>query len=370
MISEMYVRLICEEIQAFSSNDILEMIDPDDLEKIKQKDPHPYFKAFVLAHEGISSPRFVGDTLNTEIIWPAKAIQSMKNFIKKGIKFFKGHNKDNSISNREALGKIVATKEMIIKNKLSNVVVGYFPSDKKEEIKKMNICSMEALWNFIKRGGKIIADSLKELTGVALGNSINKKPAFEGARELGFVQAFENIKGEQEMEITFNDVETFVKQRNVYPSQLYSFEQIKADRVFIPEFNEIESREKDLKQKLETSEKEKESAIKGKEKSDLSLLKFTSKDKISEIIKKATEGKSSDYKNKFEKFVLKKSESWDKFDDESIIKNITLIQNDLNELMAGIDDKTPLPKDDKNKNDDKEYPENKSENNPALNYDV
>ena len=51
-----FITLISEPLQAFSSSQVLEMIDPADLEQIRARDPHPFFKAWVLAHEGYLPP--------------------------------------------------------------------------------------------------------------------------------------------------------------------------------------------------------------------------------------------------------------------------------------------------------------------------
>ena len=94
--------------------------------------------------------------------------------------------------------------EKEIDGKLHHVFISYHPSDVREEAKNYDICSQEAEWNFFEEAGKLFADSIEKLTGVALGNSDQQTPAFSGARRLGFVQALENklndnIKGDLKM---------------------------------------------------------------------------------------------------------------------------------------------------------------------------
>lgn len=366
MIIEAFIELVSIELQAFSSNEILDMIDPVDLAKIKESDPHPFFKAWVVAQEGISTPRFVGRTKPVKISWPKKAIQATAGFIKKGIKFFQGHNKDNSTDGRPYLGEIVASKIMEIEGKLSSVVVGYFPGENIEQVKKQNVCSMEAIWNLAKTAAGYVSEGIKKLTGIALGNGNFDKPAFAGAGELAQVQAFEDTKINKEnkemSDITYGMVESFVKdpRNNVKPSQFFTWEQIQADRVFLPNFKEIESREKELSDSLEKAKGETEKLQEENQKNVLLLQKTTVKPRLEKML----EGKEDDLK----KFILKKSDAWDNLSDEFITKQIAAIEEDYKFFKAGEPDDTQLPPPGtppgKNPPDDANDPDK----NPALNW--
>ena len=360
-----YVRIIAV-MQAFSSQEIIEMIDPADMQKIKAGDPHPFFKAWVLAHEGESSPRFAGDSNQVKITWPRSAIQSMQNFIKKGIKFFTGHNRDNSTEGRPSLGEIVASKEMEIDGRLSSVVVGYFPPESAGEAKKMDVCSFEAVWDLIKTGAGVVADKLRELTGVALGNSAKDKPAFDGARELASVQAFEDNKdkteGENKMsEITFHDVESYVKKNRVFPSQLFDWGQITADRFFIPEIKAFEEKIKTAEDALDGVTKEKEKLLTEKKAADDLLLRTTAKSRIEGIIK--------DKPEKLRKVILKKVEKWEDFSDDAVKANIAAVEEDYNDLVAAVPDGTTVPDSTKSKTEN-QAAEKTAAGNPALNFDA
>jgi len=365
-----FITLISEPIQAFSSSEILGMIDPGDLDRIKAADPHPFFKAWVLAHEGESRPRFAGEANPIRVSWPKRAIQATVNAIKKGIKFFFRHNQDNSTNGRPELGEIVASKLMDIGGKLSHVVIGYFPPETRDRAKSLDVCSMEAIWDMAKDGAGYIANGIRELTGVALGNGNFDKPAFAGAGELASVQAFEkegegddpgNKQGEHEMEITFKGVESYLKTNRVYPHQVYTWQDILDDKSFSVDVKEIESKAAKLAEDLEKARQENEQLKTENQNSVLSLQKITVKDKLAELLK--------DKPEKLREFILKKSGSWNEFSDESITAQITAAEEDYKFLAADKPDPTEIPAGGGGSSTG-EDPAQKAATNPALNWDV
>lgn len=221
-------------------DEILHRIPYEDLMMIKEHDPHPYFRAYSIAQEGEYSPKIVDEGYK-KITWTKKAIQSLKNIVIKGIKFFKGHNADNSTNNREDFGEVVANFEKVIGDKTHHIVIGYFPD--KSKVVDNDIVSMEADWTFLDNAGQWIAEKIEQITGIALGDSKKEQPAFSGARVLGEVQAL----GEGEKEMTFAEVRQFVIDHNVYPWQLFSIETMKADREFGKLLVEAEAKEKKYK---------------------------------------------------------------------------------------------------------------------------
>lgn len=239
------VILQCLKIQALTNDEILALIPADTLSAIRAKDPHPFFQAYSICHEGTSTPTILGDTARP-IHWTRRAVQSIKNVIKNGVKFFLGHNADNSTDNRRELGEVVASFEKEIDGVLHHVAISYHKPEVREEVKKYDICSQEAEWNFFDVAGNMVADTLESMTGIALSSSDIDQPAFSGAKRLGMVQAFgadtleNNHKGEPKT-MTFEELKAEIKNKNVWPSQLYSIEDIKEDRKFAPVFTEAET---------------------------------------------------------------------------------------------------------------------------------
>jgi hypothetical protein len=252
-------------IQALNQNEILGLIPADTLAKIKETNPHPYFQAFSIAHEGSARPKVLGETEQKPVVWSRRAIQSIKNIVTKGVKFFKRHNKDNSTEGRKDYGEVVADTQKEIDGKLHHIVVGYFPD--KEAVKDCDVCSQEANWGLLETAKNFVADTITKLTGIALANSSEELPAFPGAKRLGSVQALqiqafeyeeisieandqtinsavESGKGDLNfMDLTqagIRDLLNEVKRRQTLPSQLFSVDDIKADRELRKIFDEVE----------------------------------------------------------------------------------------------------------------------------------
>jgi hypothetical protein len=259
--------ILCFRDLKLTQNEILNKIDNNDMQRIKQNNPHPFFRAYDLAMEGEFSPKVLGEENIKSIKWTRKAIQSIKNVALKGIKFFKGHNEDNSTDDRESFGEVVANyeTETEIDNKTHHIIIGYFPD--KSLVVNDDIISMEAEWSFFDYAGKWIADKLSSVTGIALGATKNgEQPAFSGARLLGEVQALEKgIKMSDEKKLNFYDLQKSVKEMNVFPHQIFTLDQLKEDREFGKHFIEFETKEKkfveDIKV-LETRAKTAEDKIK------------------------------------------------------------------------------------------------------------
>lgn len=260
------VFLNCIKIQAFSNNEILEMIPPDTLVDIKLQDKHPYFQVYSLCHEGISNPKLLGQTKQRPILWTRKAIQSIKNIVLKGIKLFKGHNKDNSVENREAFGEVIHDFQKEIKGKLHHLVVTYHKPEHKNIAKDLNIISQEGIWNFLESAKGIIADSVETITGIAGGNSEYQMPAFSEAKRLGFVQAFEgpkdkgaNMSDYQAKKLSFKEWVNMKDEFRVIPNQLFTIEDLKTDKEFGKIFEQLDNlvKENDTLKKKHEKEIEK-----------------------------------------------------------------------------------------------------------------
>jgi len=236
----MRVTLSVQALASFTQEEILAMVPAAKLEEIRKTDEHPFFQAYCIAHEGVSTPTILGDTAKP-ITWFRKAVQSIKKVLLAGVKFFSGHNSDSSTEGREALGEVVADLQREVEGNLNHIVVGYFPD--KARVADMDICSQEAEWDLIPTPQGFIADTLSKLTGIALSSSRDSTPAFAGARRLGMVQALESNAGVPAKEtrnmptdlttVPFAELETEMKRRNVWPSQLWSHdEMIKKDREY------------------------------------------------------------------------------------------------------------------------------------------
>jgi hypothetical protein len=283
-LTQAFVDLQAVKIKAFK--DYLHLILPEKMAEIKEKDSHPFFQVYSICHEGVSSPRIIGDAARP-IEWTRRAIQSLKNIIMRGVKFFKGHNDDSSTIGRRQLGEIVGDGQEEIKGKLHHIVVGYFSKENREEAKTLDVCSQEAEWNFFEKAGKWIADKIETLTGIALGESGKDEPAFRDAGRLSMVQAFNTQAESQKREektmpekLSFSELKTQIREMNVHPSQLYSFDELKKDKEYDREFKVFDELQESLKKseaKILTLEDEKKNLAK-------QTLQSTAKMRLQKIV--------------------------------------------------------------------------------------
>jgi hypothetical protein len=361
-----YLSLQCLS-SSLTSSEIMVLIDSDTISRIKATDPHPFFQAYSICHEGTSQPSILGDTARP-IHWTRAAVQSIKNIILKGVKFFKGHNADNSTENRESLGEIVASTEREIGGKLHHIAVGYFPN--KEKVSDSDICSQEANWNLFEQAGHWFAGTIDKLTGIALSNSKVDKPAFTDAKRLGIVQAFtadegdkNKLVGDTTMDlstVSFSELAGEMKRRNTFPHQLFTLDEIKADKQIIPLVDELDKLRKEI-------------TVKDKSLKDLEVEKTTLSKKIESVtakeklIKILTDKKLVTVSDKQKAFIEKRFKGIEDTSDEGFKK---YIESEIEE-RKNILDIEGLPKDEIVSNDDTTSATDatKAKNNPLLEED-
>ena len=355
-------------IEAFSQNEILSMIDPGTLSKIKEKDDHPFFQAYTMAHEGTSKPKLLGEGYK-DIHWSKKAIESIKKIVTKGVQFFVNHNSDNSTNNRKSLGEIVGDQVKEINGKLHHIIVGYFPPDTREEAKKYDVISQESNWNFIEQAGRLFADSIEKLTGIALGDSNYDKPAFREAKRLGFVQAFENEGKNMNFDeikkaITFDQIKQLVGERTIRPWQLFNEEDMLDDRVFGKKISEYDN----MKAELDRIGKE----LKEKDDMITSLNKKAQLADIDTRLGKVLETKQFTDKqlNYIKNVFAKKKESLNDLTDNGLTQFIDEQEQNYKEVMkyAGVDDNDLDNTQKPNNQDETDF--TKAENNELLTEDL
>lgn len=190
--------ILCGQAADFMApEEIAAVIGQAEIERIKQSDPNPYFRAVVLAHEGEAEPlRLAGGIpVRGRIRWTREAIKSMARRpltkLVDGLHQFKiAAGRINFSGTAPEVAREVGRTQREINGKLSEIGVFYAPPEKRDALKNKIAVSIEALWTIAKKGAESVAEKMDRLFRVTgWGESDNTAPAFPGARFLGDLAA-------------------------------------------------------------------------------------------------------------------------------------------------------------------------------------
>lgn len=366
------ITLVSHRVQGFSQNQILDMINPSDLDKIKQSDEHPFFQVYSICHEGTHTPRLIGQTARP-ITWTRQAIQSIKNVVLKGVKIFKGHNADSSTDNRKPYGEIVAETQKEIDGKLHQLAITYHAPDVKEEAKKMDSVSHEGEWNFFEKAGQLVANTIEKMTGIAGFNSNEETPAFNGAVRLGMVQAYDNNDGVQPNNNSVGDTKTMTyeeirkhldfgmfkraaRDMNIHPWQIFEEEDLKNDRQFGKLFDEKQT----LLTEKETLQKQLEESLNNNKVLEKQTQMIDATTRLGNIIKEKS------LTEKQQKFVVDRfNDGIEDLSDEGLKKHVdSELESFKTMAKYYVDKELDLPEGNNSDNNPDDY--NSPENNPLI----
>jgi hypothetical protein len=221
-------------ILSMATDEIRAMIPEDVLRRIKNDDPDPLFKAFVVGHLGTSYPKEVGKG-SIIIKWIQSAIRSLVDVLKRGTKVFHGHNADSSHGERTSIGEVVGKVLKDIKGQMSAIAAVYiYPMFNHLTL---DVASIEADVTVDPQSpDEFKAVGVNEITGIALGDSSNETPAFSGAKLIGQLQAFRNqsiqsSKGDDMDKMTIDEIRTVIKENSIPPSDLFDRETLTDDPI-------------------------------------------------------------------------------------------------------------------------------------------
>lgn len=212
---------ILAKIQNMSSAELMSIIPADQYVRIKEDDPNPVFRAYVVGQEGISEGKVVGEGAVVKR-WYASAIQKLYEKLKSGLRIFHNHGATNEHDGRVSIGEMVGKALKTIGDKLSVVAVMYIKPMYRSL--PLDIASIEADVRLSEDNGITDAD-VADITGIALGNSAINKPGFAGATLLAQIQAFADQRFQGgKMELTIDEIKEFVKANKVNPSDIFGGE--------------------------------------------------------------------------------------------------------------------------------------------------
>ncbi|PJZ87925.1 hypothetical protein [Leptospira levettii] len=142
-------------------------------------------KVYLLAKEGFSNPRILGG-LSKPLEWTANAIKSLYSTVHTSIQAYAGHGETRIDESRPKVGNIVGSTLRDIGGKLHHYVAVASEKDH-----SYDVISMEADISYEDLPDKGIVNSIKQLTGVALGKKGKDVPGVEGAELVASMQFFE-----------------------------------------------------------------------------------------------------------------------------------------------------------------------------------
>lgn len=119
----MHQRIIAR-LQSMAASEVLELVPASAYNRIKQEDPNPVFRAYVIGHEGEARPQMLG---RGQIIsqWFKSAITKLYEKLKAGINIFHDHALDNSHEGRTPIGELVGKALKTVSGKLSALAIIY-----------------------------------------------------------------------------------------------------------------------------------------------------------------------------------------------------------------------------------------------------
>jgi len=217
-------------LQQMASKEILETIPASLWEEIKEKDAHPLFKTFCIAHEGVADSKMVGSG-RLSLQYFKDAVRKVYDRIKSGLPVFSGHAATNDHAGRELIGEVVGGKVIEQDGILKALATVYIKPEKRNVEYDIASIEADALIEFDNSGSPYVKD-IEKLTGIAIAKQGERlRAGFAGATLLGALQAFrENPEEEKnKMEITLKDVREFVKAGGLRPSDLFGKESLLSD---------------------------------------------------------------------------------------------------------------------------------------------
>lgn len=173
-----------------TDQEIIDAIPASTMARIKAKDPHPYFRAFVVAHEGVADP-FV----ETKSGFVKKVVRVLRSTIESmarrmpGAKFFDDYHKKG---NRVQIGTEVAFLQKDIDGNLHDIAIAYADPSQRQKLSEKDIVSMEADVSVDEHSdGSLVLSVIKQIKAYATGKSSDGGlPAWSGARSVGALYAF------------------------------------------------------------------------------------------------------------------------------------------------------------------------------------
>jgi len=206
------------EIQNMGKKDILDMIAPETLARLKKTDPQPIIKVFAVGHEGEAQGNMIGKGLQV-LKYVKDVIIQLFQKIRVGLQIFHNHAETNLHAGRELIGEVVGKSLQMIGGKLHSLAAVYvFP---KHRDLPLDVASIEANITYDDKREVLSVD---DVSGIALGDSRENKPGVPNAKLLGALQAFTK---KSEVVMSIKEVREAIQEGKFTIGDLFSDEEIK-----------------------------------------------------------------------------------------------------------------------------------------------
>ena len=216
---------ITGRLQHMADGDLLRMIPPDTLARIKASDPSPVFRAYAIAHEGSANGNIVG--LGQRVVrYFREVITKLHNRMAHGTPIFHRHAASNSHDGRAKIGELVGKQLQDVHGVLTDIAAVYVYPQYRDL--PLDIASIEAEVEMTQaENGDLAAIDVGEITGIALSHSTVERPGFPGATLLAAVQAFAGEGGTKPM--TLEEIIAAIKAGGHKPSQVFDKATLEGD---------------------------------------------------------------------------------------------------------------------------------------------
>ncbi len=194
----MKIKGIRATVQEMAKADILDMISPANLIRIKATDSDPLIRVYAVGHEGESKGRVIGVG---EVVkkWTRQVIEKLGTMIENGVGLYRGHEQTNDAEGRRLLGQVVGSKVVEEDGKSKALIAAWFPQDKKEEVADLDLCSLETEIDFKINGNEVEIVDVLPVSGIALGSSSEGMvPGFPESGLVASLQMFHTAEIQEE----------------------------------------------------------------------------------------------------------------------------------------------------------------------------
>lgn len=190
--------IICGGIEEMAGAEVIGRIGKNRYAMIRGRDPHPMFVEFLAGHEGVSTGSLKSGTGRgrpARKIWSREKVREIARKLGMGVPVFLFHSRGSR--SRKPVGEVLSAAEQWVKGMLGATGVAYI-SDRvaREKIRtgEIDTCSIEAeveCHRMQKESDSWVVDAVRNITGIALGDSRRQRPGFPGAALLAAVEEFE-----------------------------------------------------------------------------------------------------------------------------------------------------------------------------------